>query len=66
MTTTVYECKNAACVLGTPGKPGYFTGGATKEQITVITGDPEPEQHGKGVCSNCGKPGTEVEKGGDE
>ena len=56
----VYECDNPACSLGTVGSPGTFTGGATKERITMITGDPEPEQVGNGVCPNCGKLGKEV------
>lgn len=51
---TVYECHNTACTLGTPGNPGRFTGGATKEQITTLTGNPEPENFGDGVCPNCG------------
>ena len=56
----VYVCENPACTLGTAGKPGgRFTGGASKEMITLITGDPDPEKHGHGVCPNCGQPGTE-------
>jgi hypothetical protein len=51
----VYLCKNSACTLGTAGQPGRFTGGATREQITLLTGDPDPKDHGKGVCPNCGK-----------
>ena len=58
--TTVYECHNPHCTLGTPGSPGRFSGGATKEQITLLTGDPEPEDHGAGVCPNCGKKGEKV------
>lgn len=61
--TAVYECENQACTLGTPGAPGRFTGGAAKEAITLITGDPEPDKHGEGVCPNCGTPGKKV---GDE
>lgn len=60
MTTKVYECKNTACTLGTPKTPGRFSGGATRKQITNLTGDPTPEKHGEGVCPNCGEPGTEV------
>lgn len=59
-TETVYECQNEACSLGTPGTPGRFTGGATKEQITNLTGNPEPDKHGEGVCPNCGKPGKKA------
>jgi hypothetical protein len=54
-----YECTNAACSLGTVGNPGRFTGGITKEQATLLTGDPDPE-HGAGVCPNCGKAGKEA------
>ena len=54
-----YECANPACSLGTVGNPGRFTGGITKEQATLLTGNPEPE-HGAGVCPNCGKPGKEA------
>lgn len=57
---TLYECSNPACSLGTVGSPGRFTGGATPERITMLTGDPEPEKHGEGVCPNCGKEGKEV------
>lgn len=59
-TVAVYECHNTACTLGTPGTPGRFTGGATKEQITTITGNPEPDKFGDGVCPNCGQPGTKA------
>jgi hypothetical protein len=55
-----YECKNPACSLGTVGQLGRFTGGATKEQITLLTGDPDPKDHGVGVCPNCGKKGKEI------
>jgi hypothetical protein len=55
-----YECTNPACSLGAVGQPGTFTGGATKEYITLLTGDPNPENHGSGVCPNCGKPGKET------
>ena len=53
-----YRCENDACSLGSRVQPGVFTGGATKEQITMLTGDPEPEQFGDGVCPNCGQPGV--------
>lgn len=56
----VYECNTPTCTLGTRKEPGRFSGGATKEQITVITGDPEPENHGDGVCPNCGEKGKQV------
>lgn len=55
-----YECVNVACSLGTVGNPGRFRGGISKEQVTLLTGDPEPEDHGQGVCPNCGQPGKEV------
>ena len=55
-----YECTNPACTLGTVGAPGRFTGGITKDQVTLLTGNPEPEDHGAGVCPNCGKPGKEA------
>lgn len=55
----VYRCENPACSLGAVGQPGLFTGGATKEFVTTLTGDPEPEHYGKGVCPNCAKPGKE-------
>lgn len=54
-----YLCTNTACSLGAVGQPGRFTGGATKEFVTTITGDPDPKHHGNGVCPNCGKPGKE-------
>lgn len=60
----VYECSNPACTLGTVGQPGRFTGGITPEQKSILTGDPEPDVHGDGVCPNCGKPGTREKKGG--
>jgi hypothetical protein len=50
-----YLCENPACTLGAVGQPGRFTGGATKEMIRVLTGNPEPENYGHGVCPNCGK-----------
>jgi hypothetical protein len=55
-----YQCDNPACSLGAVGEPGHFTGGITKDQVTLLTGNPEPEHHGKGVCPNCGKPGEET------
>lgn len=54
-----YLCGNQGCTLGTAGQPGRFTGGATKEQITLLTGDPDPKDHGAGVCPNCGQKGRE-------
>lgn len=56
-----YRCENPACSLGAVGQPGVFTAGASKEFVTMLTGDPEPEHHGRGVCPNCGKPGKENE-----
>lgn len=61
MAKTVYQCENPACSLGAVGVPGHFTGGATKAQVTMLTGDPEPDVHGKGVCPNCGKQGKEAD-----
>lgn len=59
MAKKTYRCENPACSLGAVGHPGQFTGGATRDQITLLTGDPNPENHGNGVCPNCGKPGKE-------
>jgi hypothetical protein len=55
-----YLCKNKACTLGSQQSPGRFSGGITKEQVTLLTGNPEPssDEYGSGVCPNCGKPGT--------
>ncbi len=58
MSEKVYVCKNPACSLGNPDQPGRFTGGASKEQVLMITGNPEAE-HGKGVCPNCCQLGSE-------
>lgn len=60
-----YECGNKACTLGTAGQPGRFTGGITPDQVTLLTGKPaehqsKGEDHGPGVCPNCGRPGKEV------
>jgi hypothetical protein len=55
--TQVYRCENAACTLGSKSDHGRFTGGMTKEQKTLLTGDPEPDRFGEGVCPNCGEPG---------
>lgn len=60
----IYLCKNAACSLGTVGNPGRFSGGITREQVTLLTGRPaeqleKDKDYGAGVCPNCGKPGTE-------
>jgi hypothetical protein len=54
-----YECTNPACSLGTVGNPGRFTGGITKDQATLLTGNPDPD-HGAGYCPNCGKAGKEA------
>lgn len=58
-----YECENESCPLGSAGVPGRFTGGATKEQILMITGNPDPQkgEHGNGVCPACGTPGVEYD-----
>ncbi len=55
-----YRCENDRCSLGGVHNPGLFTGGATKEQVLMITGNPDAE-YGKGVCPNCGQPGKEEE-----
>lgn len=60
MAKKIYQCENPACSLGTVGEPGHFTGGATKEFVGILTGDPDPKNHGTGVCPNCGKPGKEM------
>jgi hypothetical protein len=54
-----YQCENPACTLGAVGQPGRFTGGITKDQARLLTGNPESD-HGNGVCPNCGKPGKEA------
>lgn len=61
-----YECRNDACVLGTRGVPGRFTGGITAEQVNVLTGRPvehlkKGTGHGPGFCPNCGEKGEEVD-----
>jgi hypothetical protein len=56
----VYLCHNPVCALGTHHQPGRFVGGITKEQATMLTGNPEPE-HGPGVCPNCGQAGAPEE-----
>jgi len=62
-----YECTNTACSLGSAKSAGLFTGGMTKEQRTVLTGeiDPPKEDYGPGICPNCGKAGKEIEPQGD-
>lgn len=61
-----YRCVNATCTLGTRGVPGHFTGGISAAQVTVLTGKPaeylEPNEHGEGVCPNCGEPGEPDEQ----
>lgn len=61
-SAVVYECHNRLCTLGTRTTPGRFTGGATQDQVMMITGDPEAD-HGEGICPNCGEKGR---KTGDE
>ena len=58
-SATLYECHNNLCTLGTRVTPGQFTGGATQEQVMMITGDPEAE-FGEGICPNCGQPGKKT------
>lgn len=62
MAPKMYRCENPACSLGAVGQPGLFTGGATKEFVTLLTGDQDPDKdsYGHGVCPNCGKPGKET------
>jgi hypothetical protein len=59
MARKTYLCENPACALGAVGQPGRFSGGITQDQATALTGNPEPEHHGQGVCPNCGVPGRE-------
>lgn len=59
-----YLCTNKACVLGTPGEPGRFSGGISKEQVNLLTGKPvddlkSGEDYGPGFCPNCGAQGKE-------
>lgn len=63
----LYQCTNSSCTLGSREDKGLFTGGISKEQVTILTGNPDPpkEEYGKGVCPNCGKAGREVEPQGD-
>ena len=60
-----YECNNPACVLGTPGAPGRFSGGITAEQVNLLTGKPvdaltKDVDYGAGFCPNCGAKGEEI------
>lgn len=57
-TKKFYVCRNTACTLGTAKEPGRFTGGISKEQALMLTGDPEAK-HGAGICPNCGQAGKE-------
>ena len=59
-----YTCKNPACPLGSVGQPGYFSGGISKEQVNILTGQPvddlkSGEDFGPGFCPNCGQKGEE-------
>ena len=59
-----YLCSNSACVLGTPGEPGRFSGGITADQVQLLTGKPadslkKDEDYGAGFCPNCGQKGAE-------
>ena len=65
---TVYACSNATCSLGVIGQPGYFSGGITSAQKTMLTGHPEEkmiegEDFGDGVCPNCGAKGEVLSDG---
>lgn len=65
MSTTLYECTNPQCTLGSANEPGHFTGGITADQVNLLTGTPvenltEGEDHGEGICPNCGKKGEPV------
>ena len=58
MAKTLYVCKNPACLLGTQGRPGRFTGGITRTQKHLLTGTPERDlvkdvDYGEGICF-CG------------
>lgn len=61
----VYVCENDLCPLGGVGVHGHFTGGITKEQLTLLTGKAEEHMeegdYGQGVCPNCGQPGVEFD-----
>ena len=59
MARKEYVCKNPMCTLGSRKDEGTFTGGITKEQALLLSGDPEAE-HGAGVCPNCGELGEET------
>lgn len=64
----LYQCPNtSSCPLGSRKDKGLFSGGISKEQVVLLTGDPDPptESYGQGVCPNCGTRGTEVEPQGD-
>lgn len=67
MAKQLYQCTNKNCPLGDVHNPGHFTGGRTKEQVTIITGNPEPDksEYGPGTCPNCGSQGKKVEPKGD-
>jgi hypothetical protein len=59
-----YLCDNAACTLGSVGNPGRFSGGMTKDQKHLLTGQPvddlkSGEDFGAGICPNCGQKGAE-------
>lgn len=54
----LYRCENAACPLGSLQQHGYFTGGITAEQVSVMTGQPvdslaDGKDFGEGFCPNC-------------
>lgn len=60
-----YQCTNSSCTLGSREDAGLFTGGISKDQVTILTGVAEPpkEDYGQGICPNCGRAGKEVEVG---
>lgn len=64
---TVYECHNEACSSGSRVDPGRFTGGITKEQVNLLTGDPvenmvEGRDYGEGFCPTCGQKGKATDE----
>lgn len=63
----LYQCTNSSCPLGSREDAGLFTGGISKEQVTILTGEPDPpkEDYGNGICPNCAQAGKKVEPKGD-
>ncbi len=59
-----YVCQNEHCPLGPFQNPGgRFTKGLTKEQLTLLTGNAEPDKdaYGDGICPNCATPAEEYD-----